>query len=467
MNLIAALVLAVATAAPAPTLPATPAGTALNAWLQAFNSGDKTAVRDFMQRWEPARLKYIDGVLQFRAMSGGFDLRAIESSTPTKLVAVLEDRNGEQYARATMTLTDSAPYTIASFPIDAIHTPDQFAPPHLSQAQLVTATQTKLDQVAAAGKFSGAVMIAYDGKPVLSQAFGLADRAKNIPNTVDTRFNIGSMNKMFTAVATLQLVQQGKVRLDAPVGTYLPDYPNKDVASQVTIAQLLTHTGGTGDFFGPEFEKHAAELRTLADYEHLFGTRAPKFPPGSKFDYSNYGYIILGLVIEKVSGENYYDYVQKHVYEPAGMTSSGSEPYANPAAGTSVAYTQDESGTLVPSTGMLGYRGVPAGGGYSTVGDLVRFADALLANKLLDAHYTELLTTGKVDTDNGGRYAYGFGDDRWNGVRCFGHNGGGPGINGELEICPQSGYVVASLANMDPPAASKIEDFITNRLPLP
>jgi D-alanyl-D-alanine carboxypeptidase len=121
------------------------------------------------------------------------------------------------------------------------------------------------------------VLIAHKGKPVFAQAYGLADREHKIPNTLETRFRIGSMNKMFTAVAILQLAQQGKLGLDDPLGKYLTDYPNRDVATKVTIHHLLTHTGGTGDIFGPEFDTHRLELRTLQDYVKLYGNRGLNF----------------------------------------------------------------------------------------------------------------------------------------------------------------------------------------------
>jgi CubicO group peptidase (beta-lactamase class C family) len=255
--------------------------------------------------------------------------------------------------------------------------------------------------------------------------------------------------------------------LDDTVGKYLTDYPNKDVATKVTIKQLLSHTGGTGDIFGPEFEAHRLELRTLQDYVKLYGNRPPQFPPGSRWEYSNYGFILLGLVIEKASGENYYDYVRKHIYEPAGMTSTGSEPEDQAVPDRSIGYTRmDSKGQWRPNTDTLPYRGTSAGGGYSTVGDLLKFANALQSHELLDALYTKMLTTGTVDTPMG-RYGYGFVDQLINGTRCFGHGGGAPGMNGDLEICPTPGYVVAVLSNLDPPAAGRISNFITNRLPQP
>lgn len=339
--------------------------------------------------------------------------------------------------------------------------------PHLSASQLIPAIRAKLAKESAAGRFSGAVLLAKDGTAIFDQAYGLADRNKHIPNVVGTRFRIGSMNKMFTAVAILQLVQAGKIDVKAPLGTYLTDYPNKDVA-RVTIHQLLTHTGGTGDIFGPQFDAHRLSLRTLDDYVRLYGKRGLIFKPGSRLEYSNYGYILLGAVIEKVSGQSYYDYVRKYIYDPAGMTSTGSEPEKQPVAGRSVGYTVVK-GKSVTNIDTLPYRGTSAGGGYSTVGDLLRFADALQSHKLLDAQLTTLLTSGKVampsTPDNQRRYAYGFVDETIAGMHCFGHDGGAPGMNGNLEICPGSGYVIAVLANVDPPASELVTGFIENSLP--
>lgn len=262
----------------------------------------------------------------------------------------------------------------------------------------------------------------------------------------------------------MQLAQAGKLKLNDSFGNYLTDYPNQELAAKVTLHQLLTHTGGTGDIFGPDFDKHRNELKTLEDYMKLYGNRAPKFPPGSKWEYSNYGFVLLGLVVEKVSGQNYYDYVNTHIYDVAGMKDSGSEPEDKAVPNRSVGYMKPP-GTKdwQPNNDTLPYRGTSAGGGYSTVRDLLKFADALEQHKLLDAHYTELLTTGKMD-EGFGKYAYGFEEKLVNGTRCFGHGGGAPGMNGDLQICPGSGYVVAVLANLDPSAATRISDFITSRM---
>jgi CubicO group peptidase (beta-lactamase class C family) len=275
------------------------------------------------------------------------------------------------------------------------------------------------------------------------------------------------MNKMFTAVAILQLVEAGKVKLTAPLGTYLAGYPNRDVATKVTIDHLLTHTGGTGDIFGPEFEAHRKRLRALDDYVKLYGKRGLEFEPGSRWAYSNYGFILLGVVIEQVTGESYDEYVQAHIHAPAGMTRSGSLPETQAVPDRSIGYVKAPGATAsTPNTDTLPYRGTSAGGGYSTVGDLGRFAHALLSHKLLNPNSTELLITGKMDTGPGVKYAYGFEDARGpNRHGWVGHSGGAPGMNGDLKIYPRSRYAVAVLANIDPPAAQRISGYLDLRLP--
>ena len=331
----------------------------------------------------------------------------------------------------------------------------------------IAVLRAKLEAEARADRFAGVVLLARleTGKPrvLFPGAYGLADREKMVANAIDTRFRIGSMNKMFTAAAILQLVQAGKIRLTDPVGRYIPDYPNKVIARRVTIHHLLTHTGGTGDIFGPEYSSHLHEMTTHDDWIRLYGKRGPLFEPGTRYAYSNYGMVILGVVIERVSRMSYYDYISENIYRPAGMTHS-MPPESIPADVRAVGYSRREGGTRWTPTSVLGNRGIGAGGGYSTVGDLLNFAAALTSHELLNAEYTNLLITGKVDTGRGFRYAYGFGDSRTNGLGSVGHSGGAPGMNGDLRIYPGSGYVFVVLSNVDPPAASDISAFMHNRV---
>jgi CubicO group peptidase (beta-lactamase class C family) len=331
----------------------------------------------------------------------------------------------------------------------------------LPQAQALAALAEHAAERARADEFAGAVLVARHGKVLLKDAWGRADRKTGVANTPATRFRIGSMNKMFTAVATLQLVEAHKLALDDPIGQHLPGYPNKEVAAKVTVRHLLTHTGGTGDIFGPEFDQHRLQLREHRDYLKLYGRRGLSFEPGSRFEYSNYGFVLLGALIEHVSGESYDDYVDAHVFRPAGMRSTGALPESTDLPGRAVGYLRTSPGSdWVPNTDTLPWRGTAAGGGYSTVGDLLRFAQALSSGTLISK-----ATLAEATRPYQQQYGYGFGVQGQGRLASYGHGGGAPGMNGELRIFPQLGYIVVSLSNLDPPAASELVEFFTLRMP--
>ena len=331
----------------------------------------------------------------------------------------------------------------------------------MPQAQALAALTDHAAERARAGEFAGAVLVARHGKVLLQDAWGRADRKAGVANTPATRFRIGSMNKMFTAVATLQLVEAGKLELDDPIGKHLPDYPNKEVAAKVTVRHLLTHTGGTGDIFGPEFEEHRLQLREHRDYLKLYGRRGLTQEPGARFEYSNYGFVLLGALIEQVTGGSYDDYVRDHVFRRAGMRSTGALPESVDVPDRAVGYLRASPGSdWVPNTDTLPWRGTAAGGGYSTVGDLLRFAQALDSGRLISE-----ATLAEATRPHQQQYGYGFDVQGQGRLRSYGHGGGAPGMNGELRIFPQLGYVVVSLSNLDPPAASELVEFFTLRMP--
>ncbi|HET8873437.1 MAG TPA: serine hydrolase domain-containing protein [Gaiellaceae bacterium] len=438
------------------------------AWLAAFNSGDRRRYARFLTRNFPSRLYLLDEEMGFRELTGGFVFRRLGRVSVTRVSGWVQERDSDQFARFVLAVSRTKPRKIDSLSLVAIPRPAAFPIARLTEGEAIAGVEALLRRRAAAGRFSGAALVAKDGRMLFSGAHGLADRKRGIPNTLETRFRVGSMNKMFTAVATLQLVEAGKLALDDPVGKHLRDYPNREVASKVTVRNLLTHTGGTGDIFGPEFDRNRLTLREHSDYVRLFGWRALSFEPGSRFEYSNYGFVLLGALIEAVSGESYYDYVREHVFLPAGMTSTDSLPESEDVPNRSVGYTRPYFGarSWQPNTNLLPWRGTAAGGGYSTVGDLARFADALTSHELLSPGSTELLLAGKIDFGYRARYAFGFidsRDERGNG--WVGHGGGAPGMNGDLRIYPRSGYVVAVLANVDPPAAQRISGYLDPRLP--
>jgi len=195
----------------------------------------------------------------------------------------------------------------------------------IALASLLAQNPKTLDSLVTAGEFSGVVLVAKDGVPIFERAYGLADREARIPNTIETAFNLGSINKFFTQIAIRQLANAGKLDVDSSLARAWPDYPNQDVARRVTIRQLLQHRSGVGgNIFGAPPGKTRGDIRRLADYLPLFVNEPLLFEPGTNQRYSNAGYIVLGLLIERLSGEDYYDYVRRHIYEPAGMSRTAS-----------------------------------------------------------------------------------------------------------------------------------------------
>lgn len=339
-------------------------------------------------------------------------------------------------------------------------TPRTKATATISEATLLRQVKAYVGQLVAEEKFSGALLIAKEGKPLLKQAFGLASIAYGAPNRIDTKFNLGSMNKMFTAVAIAQLAEAGKLAYDDPIAAHLLDYPNQRVADMVTIHHLLTHTSGLNDYFNDKFDQASrARFRTVRDFFPLFVDDPLQFEPGSQWSYSNSNFIVLGAIIEAVSGQDYFDYVRQHIYAPAGMINSDAYAMDRETPNLAMGYTRNPGETEWRNNLYEHViRGGPAGGGFSTVEDLLRFAQALTEHQLLSSEATTLLTTGKVKLpgrDNA-EYGYGFLVETVNGHRRFGHNGGFTGINSELHIYPDLGYVVVVMSNYDPPAASRV-----------
>jgi CubicO group peptidase (beta-lactamase class C family) len=309
---------------------------------------------------------------------------------------------------------------------------------------------------------------------------------------MDTKFDLGSMPKMFTAIAIAQLVEAGKLHYDDHIIKYLPAYPDKVVAEKVTVHQLLTHTAGFGNYFRPGFLER--RLSTVKEYLALVAEDPLVAEPGTQYQYSNSGYVVLGAIVEAVSGQDFYQYIRDHIFRPAGMQDTGyytrEEHIANvatgytrggglmvlrpgeqPASGNAtqpgmiVRKPEDSSSeqngnspsALKETIDMRPYRGSPAGGAYSTAPDLLKFVNALENNKLVNASSLEILQTGKVATRPGGpQYAYGFNVWTAGGHRIVGHGGGAPGVNTMLQIYPDLGYSVIVLSNFDPPAAEGI-----------
>jgi CubicO group peptidase (beta-lactamase class C family) len=315
----------------------------------------------------------------------------------------------------------------------------------LTDPQIAASIASHAKQLADAGHFSGVFLVAKAGKIVTSGAHGLADIAARRPNTLDTQFNLGSIGKLFTRIAIARLAEAGKLNLDDTVRRHLPQLAIAG-ADKITIGQLLDHRSGLGDIFGPRYDAAPpSRLRELADFVPLFADQPLAFEPGTSQRYSNAGYIVLGLLIERVTGEPYRDHVARHLFAPAGMTSTGLWALDERTDRRAIGYTQrGKAGPLparVPATDRLPGRPSSAGGVFATAGDLLRFWDALVAGKLLSPRWTRWALTGSFD-------------DAGSGPRAAGFGGGAPGINAAMEIAGE--WTVIALANLDPPSASAV-----------
>ena len=308
-------------------------------------------------------------------------------------------------------------------------------------ADFAPQAQAALQAFTQAQVFSGAVLVAVDGKPVLRQAVGLANREWNVANTPDTKFRLGSITKEFTATAILQLAEQGKLSIDDPVSKYYPEAPPS--WSKVTLKHLLTHTSGIPTYTGlAGFGPRESRLRqTPSDLIKLIRDRPLDFEPGSRYAYDNTGYVLLGYVVEKVSGQTYADYLQAHVFGPLGMRDTGYDSSEKIIARRAAGYSPGPDGWRnAEYTDMS--TPFAAGALYSTVDDMLVWDQALYGDRMLKpASRTAMFT------DYGNKYGFGWVVDRkWDRDRIW-HNGGINGFVTSFQRYPKDRVTVVALSN--------------------
>lgn len=447
-------------------------------WLDTYNQWDAEAFRQFTQKHTSlsaqARRPVAELVAQMaveRYATGGMTPVRLEQATEQEIAVLVQAKQGEHWLRLTMRVEEAAPEHIASIGFTPASPPPEAATRHqMEWREFAQELDGFIEKRCAADAFSGAVLIAQAGKPILKKACGLANRNTKSPNRTDTKFNLGSMNKMFTGVAIAQLAEAGKLSFTDTVGQHLPAYPNRQVAERVTIHQLLTHTSGLGNYWNQQYLAAKDRICTIDDYLALFAEAPLSFEPGNGWSYSNSGFIVLGAIIERVAGQSYYDYVRKHIYQPAGMTNTDAyektSEMPNFAHGYTLAFPQGRFELLEhrDNLAQLPLTGGPAGGGYSTVEDLLKFAVALRDHKLLTPAYTEQMLTAKVPRGPNGGVAYGFGETRINGRRAVGHNGGFAGVSADFLLYRDSGYTMAVLSNYEFPFIAPVIGRIRERL---
>jgi CubicO group peptidase (beta-lactamase class C family) len=439
-----------------------------------INTGSPAAIRAYVDSTFAGRMKslpmeaHLNFFLGQREQSGGFDWVEVQDEKPGEATALLKGKlTGEPIAVLVRTET-SAPYRITGIGQRPPRVTAANEPRVTSDAEMAKVLEQYVTTLAKADVFSGAVLLAKDGKTLYAGAFGEANKDFGVPNKLDTKFNLGSMNKMFTSVTIAQLVEQGKLSYDDPLSKFIPDFPSAEAAKKIRIKHLLTHTSGLGSYFNDEFERSSrARFRTVDDMMQLAKGDSLAFEPGTRWSYSNTGMLVLGKVIEVVTKRDYFDYVREHVSKPAGMVNTDAYELDRVNKNLAVGYQREfrEDGTKQFRNNIFMHvmRGGPAGGGYSTVEDLVRFAEALKAGKLVSPATFELMTTPKPEV-NSPEYGYGFGVDP--ATKIVGHSGGFPGISSNLDIFKGTGYVAVVMSNYgggSQPVVEKIRSLVKGR----
>ncbi|WP_213605458.1 serine hydrolase domain-containing protein [Pseudoxanthomonas japonensis] len=315
--------------------------------------------------------------------------------------------------------------------------------------------------LAQAGSFSGVVLVAKDGKILLERAYGKRDALQEQENTVDTRFNLASAGKMFTAVAILQQVAAGRVSLDTKVGEVLKNYPSNDFASQVTIRQLLTHTAGAGDIdlFGTENVENRQRVRSVAEMVDLHAHRAPAFPPGSNQEYGNFGHVVLGRMVEVLTGQPFEEYVQDKIFRPLGMKRTAFVDCEEKAVDLAVGYVEIKGENKL-NCETLPQRGFPAGGQVSTAMDMFKFTEALKSGKLIPASLFDEAIRPQREYMGLGFFATEYGPGYPKRNFRWGHAGSADGICTDVRTYPVTGETIVALSNTDAPVCFEVTNFL-------
>jgi CubicO group peptidase (beta-lactamase class C family) len=380
----------------------------------------------------------------------GVEFHSVQDTKPNEVTVLLKAKLTGEWMALVVRVEAEAPHRIAGLGMRPPRPPAAAQPAKkLTNEQIGQELKTLVTKLAEADVFSGTVLLAKDGVPVFKGAYGMANKDFNVPNRIDTKFNLGSMNKMFTAVAIAQLVERGKLSFDDPLSKFLPDFPDKASAEKIQIKHLLTHTAGLGGYFSRQWaESSRALYRTVDDMmKRVAADEKLLFEPGTKWQYSNTGMLVLGKVIEKVTGQSYYDYVRENISKPAGMLNTDCYELDKVNPNLAIGYDKEFTDSGVTFTNNIFehvLRGGPQGGGYSTVEDLLKFDQALRSNKLVGAEYVKLLLSPKPEL-NSPNYGYGFQVNSESQVA--GHGGGFIGINSNLDMFLGTGWTAIVMSN--------------------
>jgi CubicO group peptidase (beta-lactamase class C family) len=404
-----------------------------------------------------------------RYNSQGLDFVRVAKVEERSALAVVRNKRTGHEQVLSVEIEPQAPHRITKLPWirrrDEANVLGRPAPTGLSEQARLQELGSYLKRLEDADRFSGTVVIARDGKPVFAQAYSYADREKKIPNTVDTPFLLGSMNKLFTGLAIGQLVEQGKLSYDDPLSKFLPDYPDAESATKIRIKHLLSHTSGL-DSFDPAFSFPSGRAINVQAVLDIAGKQPIKFEPGTRWAYSNTGMQVLGRVIEIVSGQDYYEFVRQSVYLRGGMTRDPFPDYGRGAVAMAQPYEIEWDGTRLNDVNKMAVtarRGGPAGGGIASALDLISLANAMDAGRIVKPETLRLHAARQPELGSP-MYGYGFGVQT-NGRPFVGHGGNAYGQCTQFGALTDTPYTIVVLSNLTILTCTIVTEEILRLLP--
>ncbi len=447
----------------------------LSEYLTAIHSGSRSKINNFIRGH--ADSTFLEKIpfevftsfnLQYFYLSGGngYDLLDIVNSGEKEVKALIKNKFTNASIELRIPVVDKNLMKINGFiefkTIEGINKGNGIRKFH--DNEIIEKLEKCLKLIVKDEEFSGTVLLAKNGKSIFQKAYGFSNKSDQIENDINTKFNIASVGKIFTGVAIAQLAEKNKLSFDDTIDKYISsDWLNPEVSKKIKIKHLLTHTSGLGDYFR-KLNTQCDKLifRNLNDYKVLVSDQTLSFEPGTKWSYSNTGMLLLGVIIEKITGIDYFDYLQKNVFNIAGMKNTGAfekdRPVSNRAIGYIKDFTNGKTDWFENSFSRV-VKGSPSGGCYSTIIDLLNFCNALNSHKLISEEYTEIVLSPKPEL-NSTFYGYGFFIQQNNLGKIIKHGGDGTGINAQLSCYINTGYTVVVLSNYGRPAAEIIDNLL-------
>ena len=454
--------------------PDSPAGIRAHEMFELLNGTSSTTPKDYVQNeFAPAfrdafpmdmHLGLFDRV---QHDLGELTLVSADEPMANQVDVVVRNSAGDKYLQITISVEPDEPNRIARMGVRPIPPPEGAASQQQPEKQKekqqladqevndldVDALREWIDAKAANDEFSGVVLVARNGEKLFHEAYGQASKRFNVKNTLDTRFNLGSINKAFTSVGIAKLMEDGKITIGDPIGKHLDIFP-ADISEKVTIRHLLCMEAGWGDYWDNEsYLVKQKDLRAISDYMAFLKDVPLDFEPGATNQHCNTCFMVLGAIIEAVTGQDYFDFIRETVYEPAGMSNSDSYDRDNPVRNIAVGYTRqnphipESSDERWANTYFLSPKGAADGGGYATAEDMFKFGVALRQHKLLSPRYTHfLLNQFRGSPEEAGESSN----------QPFRVAGGAPGVSTCVNLLMPGGYDIIVLSNYDFPVAMTV-----------